>query len=406
MCICGNVNPPYTRFARVYRFCVHSLVYIALSSMRSFVIDNGGCTVRMSGVKDVRLRTNAVCRGKKDRKIYIGDKILNCAEYILARPISRGLVTDWELQKLIWESMRSSKLQDSTVVLTIGGPFAPNICKRDAYDVLFEDCGFSKALVVEAPFCAQFSPGITSQFTLKDWQNPCGLLIEAGFSHCVVVPVYNTQPIPNASVKLPVGARILNNLLRDRLAYMQYDLDDNPLLVQHIRETMCRTAKTPADFANSITAAPGVYCAYELPSGGGSLGFPTTQPSSNPHVILGADTFAVPEAVFNPLSVGLDFIGLGECVKLAISKCPEICRKAVCSKIILFGGLAKSEGFQARLAHEIAQHTETADIRFLTEPDGQSDLSVWRGANNFTEEDLNSLGAITKQDWADLNFHI
>ena len=352
-------------------------------TVKPIVIDNGGAYLRigisgMEGPKTVKV--NAIARNKKDKKILICDKILASPSYILSRPMNRGLIEDWETQKLIWEKNFEKK---NFAVITIA-PFAPEMAKKDMYELLFSEFQFQNCLVIESSIAAQFSPGIVSQFTKDDWDNPCGLLIDVGFSNTYVIPVFNTLPVPGASVRLPIGGRVLNNILKERLAYSQVDLEDNPLLIQNIRETICEVRLKNSEWNEKKY--------YLLPD---FAHFGKAIDSACPNSIqLSADRFAVYETLFTPKTFGVDSIGLAECVELSISKCPAEMREAMWKKIILVGGLAMAKGFVDRLKEELPVR------RILTETDGRFDLSVWRGAASFNQEsDLAALGAVNRDQW-------
>ena len=395
------------------------------------VLDNGGCNIKAGYAGQEhpkRITPNALARGKRDKKLYVGEKILASplAEYILARPSQKGLVLDWECQKLIWENglfVRDKsgqsfnvlpEAESSTLVVTIA-QFTPNSVKREMLEVLFKDYRFNRVVLIESTLSAQFSPGITSQFTKDDWENPCGLIIDVGFSATTIVPVFNTLPVLKASLRIPVAGRVLNNLLRERLAYLQVDLDDNPLLIQHIKESVCRFAPVSLhDALNDLKrTAPNDSLGYVLPNFstpsssfvGRVVETPADVPQDSQAVKIGADRFAVPEALFNPLSFGIDKLGLVEAVTRSVSKCDACIRDAVARKIILVGGTVLLPGFLERFQNELESALRTVAhvdaVRLLVEPDGRSDLSVWRGASQLasSEENLSYLGAIYREEW-------
>lgn len=395
------------------------------------VIDNGGCYIRaglLGQTHPRRITPNALARGKRDKRTYVGDKILGSpvAEYILTRPSQQGLVLDWECQKVIWEYgafLRDKSgtsfniLSDApslTVVVTVAS-FSPSSVKREFLDVLFNDYGFHRAALIDASVATQFSPGITSQFTEEDWKNPCGLLIDCGFSAITIIPVYNTQPVLKASQRLPVGGRLLNNLLRERLAYLQIDLDDNPLLIQHIKESVCHVATggLPAALKDLQSMAPKDNIGYVLPdfSSSNSPFFGSVVlsesdvPPGSQAIKIGADRLAVPEALFNPSTFGIDKLGIAEAVARAVSLCDPAIRGPVASKIIVSGGTAMMPGFLERLQNELESTLRTeapvSHIRLISESDGRCDLSSWRGTSQVAsnEDDLAFLGAVYKSDW-------
>ena len=394
--------------------------------MKAIVIDNGGCTIKAgyAGQANPRKRVpNALARGKRDKKLYVGDKIMSShvAEYILTRPSQRGLVLDWECQKIIWENSLFTRdksgssfnvLPDApnlTVVVTTAA-CTPQSVKRETLDVLLNDYMFKRAVLVDSIIATQFSPSITAQFTKDDWSNPCGLLVEVGFSAITVMPVFNTQPIPKTTQRISIGGRILNNLLRERLAYLQVDLDDNPLLIQHIKESTCETAPFPG--LSSCLAAHGKdVIGYVLPDfSTSSVGYRVDSekevPVGSQAVKIGADRFAIPEALFSPATFGIDKPGIVNAIVRSVQLCDEVIRDCVASKIILSGGAAMTPNFANRLLEELQGPLKSVapgmgDIRLISEPDGRLDLTAWRGASQLAsnEDDLGFLGIVDRDEW-------
>jgi actin-related protein 6 len=377
------------------------------------VVDNGGGILRggFAGQETPRrIVANALARGKRDKKLYIGDKILNTpiAEYILSRPSQRGLVTDWEVQKLIWEHGLFSRdklsgsfsvlpeASSSTAVFTMSS-FTPNNLKKELLEILFNDFGFNRAVVLDGTLCAQYSPGITAQFTEDDWANPCGIIVDCGFSHCTVIPVFETLPVPHTAQRVPVAGRVLNNLLRERLAYLQVDLDDNPLLVQALKEDALEVATNGLKHAMESVEVE----TYMLPD----FSEPPYvarkldhAPTTSQLIKIKNDKFSIPEAVFNPRSVGVDSLGITDAIVRAIELCPESIRRPLAKKIIVCGGTVMMRGFIDRVKSEL-ESALPFPIRIITET--RPDLSVWRGAAQLAtnEDDLTYLGAIYRDDW-------
>ena len=392
------------------------------SSSKILVVDNGGGFVRggFSGQSEPRRAIpNALARTKRggDKKIFIGDRILYSptAEYLFLRPSQRGILCDIESQKIIWEHglfVREkltgsfpvlSDAETSTILLTVSS-FTPESVRREIFDVLFRDYRFYRAVLIDSTICAQFSPGITSQFTPDDWSNPCGLLIDVGFSFTTIIPVFQTQPVLKAAQRIPVGARILNNLLKERLAYLQVDLDDNPLLVQHIRETVCEVA--PNTLSESLKSPKII--GYLLPEFNGEGPFvgkivenSADVPPGSQAIKIGPDRFTIPEALFNPLTFGIDSIGLTDAIIRSIELCDPVIRKCLAQKIIVFGGTAMTPGFLKRLQTELEANL-SFPAKILTEQDGRLDLTVWRGASQIAsnEDDLAYFEAIFREDWS------
>lgn len=391
------------------------------------MIDNGGSAVRGGFTGQSlprRVIPNCVGRGKRgDKRLFIGERILNSplAEYLLTRPVTRGLVTDWECQKVVWEGSLfvrnkfgnfqiSSEIIESTTVILSTAAFTPPTLRQEAYDVLFEDYRFSRGIQFDSSIAAQFSPGITCQFTPDDWGNPCGLIIDVGFSFTTVVPVFSTQPVAQASQRTPVAGQVLNNLLKERISYAQIDLEDNPLLIENIKEQCCYVSQ---DFRDDLEGGKFSKIFYSLPDfssqppfTGSVVASLTDLPPGHQFVELSSERIVIPECLFSPRSFGVDRPSVVETIVQAVLLCDPVIREAVCRKIIVVGGTSMMTGFLDRLSAELEPELKLISpsldkIRLITESDGRNDLSVWRGLSQIAsnETDLEYLGLINRQNW-------
>ncbi|KAF4666617.1 Actin-like protein 10 [Perkinsus chesapeaki] len=401
-------------------------------------IDNGGGSLK-AGLVNSTLDgdaiypeteiPNAVARSRRGgkaakNKLLIGKEITPCPEYTMTRPSHKGVVIDWETEKIIWDAVihgrrllpgllpKGTDLSEVTVL--VSQPlFCPVMVTRVGMQVLFEDFGFARALFIDSPICLQFSQGITSQFGDDEWRNPCGLIVDAGFSGCRAVPVYNTYPLEHCAQRMDVGGRVMTNYLKEALAYNQVDLDDAPLLVEHIRENMCYSALNFAEEVQAARANPSeTIRRYVLPdhsSSSSHLGRvvdPQIEEgnSSGEFVDLNHERMVICEALWQPGSIGIVQEGLGEMAAGAVMKAPAATRSAVAKKVILGGGLFLIPGVLERFKQEFKSNLPddiASEVRFFVEEDGRYDLSVWRGLHTLgsSETDMAQLGLFKRDAW-------
>lgn len=68
---------------------------------------------------------------------------------------------------------------------------------------------------------------------------------------------------------------------------------------------------------------------------------------------VGNERFRVPEILFNPMLIGLEYVGVHELLVNAISRADHDLRKTLYSQIVLSGGSTFFAGFGDRLLNEI-----------------------------------------------------
>ncbi|KAF4712033.1 Actin-like protein 10 [Perkinsus olseni] len=164
---------------------------------------------------------------------------------------------------------------------------------------------------------------------------------------------YNTYPLEHCAQRMDVGGRVMTNYLKEAIAYNKVDLDDAPLLVEHIRESMCYSAQDFVAEVEASRACPGETTRrYILPdhsSTSNHLGR-VVDPrlgedvSGRDSIDMNHERMVVSEALWQPGSIGILQAGLAEMAARAVMKSPVATRSAVAKKVrsLLFedlGGL-------------------------------------------------------------------
>jgi actin-related protein 6 len=93
----------------------------------SLIIDNGGWTIKAglvgasSSLEDCKVIPNCIARDQ-DRKVYVGAQLEKCKDFYqisLRRPLERGMVVNWELERAIWHT---SFLSEKEAVIQVRYP--------------------------------------------------------------------------------------------------------------------------------------------------------------------------------------------------------------------------------------------------------------------------------------------
>lgn len=208
----------------------------------------------------------------------------------------------------------------------------------------------------------------------------CLLVIDSGFSHTTVTPLYRGRPIQQAIRRLDIGGKFLTNFLKELVSIRHYNMTDETHLMNEIKETVCYVSK---DFAHDLEVAKGgggtrskktaadgrdVVIDYVLPDyNSHKRGFMRPHDPSlatkikkmgamaNPggvvedFMTLGNERFSVPELLFNPGDVGMKQAGLPETVLQSLSGLPSGLWPVMLANILVVGGNAKIDGFIERL---------------------------------------------------------
>lgn len=207
----------------------------------------------------------------------------------------------------------------------------------------------------------------------------CVLLIDCGFSHTSVTPLYKGRPIQQGIRRLDVGGKFLSNYLKELVSIRYYNMSDETYLMNEIKESVCyvtndfkhdleltrkhgpaRERKTGADGKDIVidyvlpdyhTRQHGFMRPHDptLTAKMRKLGAMAAGGAAEDFMTLGNERFVVPELLFNPTDVGLRQAGLPETVLQSLSGVPPGVWPAMLANIIVVGGTAKFEGFMERL---------------------------------------------------------
>ncbi len=328
---------------------------------RTVVIDAGSSAVRVGFAGDdgpnltsfsavvghtrqsAKKKRGGICNFRRTRSHYIGDEAQKRADLLaLSYPIEGGIVTNWADMTKLWrysfEQIGIADPEGSTVLLS--QPYLKRKANRKMLlQVLFEELR-TGALNVS----------ISGVLSLYASCRTTGLVLESGDGLTQVLPIENCQLIGEAvggggggSGRFPLAGRHLSEYLVRMLYQRDYYFDvlHHRSTVNQIKERMCSVA---LDFARDIkdiaSTTKFLEKTHKLPDG--------------QTVKLGAERFLCPEALFEPLQVGLDEGGLQQLIYDTVMNCQGTAlRKELFANIVLSGGCTLFGGFAERIREEV-----------------------------------------------------
>jgi actin-related protein 6 len=244
----------------------------------------------------------------------------------------------------------------------------------------------------------------------------CLLVIDSGYSHTTITPLYNGTVIQRAIRRIDLGGKHLTNLLKEVVSLRYFDLHQDTKIVNDIKEDVCFVSSNySTDMektwrGNSATRRksglsspdslkddekdkeemevdspsstsiqktdhnPAAMVDYVLPDG-----FRIFQGFSRPHdplnrkrqrpvaedptsastpedeisMTLGSERFSIPEVLFTPSDIGSRQPGIPDAVMQSLSVLPPALQATLLSNILVVGGNARMKGFVHRIEQEV-----------------------------------------------------
>ncbi|ETN45624.1 uncharacterized protein HMPREF1541_09456 [Cyphellophora europaea CBS 101466] len=391
---------------------------------RTFVLDNGGHSLKAGfapedpepdadSVARCHITPNALVR-TRDRKTHIGTQIdsdiSQWSEAIYRRPVEHGQLVSWEVQKEIWDHSFFDKKTASRDVLVVEPSETtlifgenPNVLpalQKNADEVIMEEWGFGGYMRKNAQSMNAYSDlhplfegqAARSASSLAQLPMECLLVIDSGYSHTVVTPVFEGRPLQRAIRRLDFGGKHLTNLMKEAISIRHFDLHQDTKIVNDIKEDICfvsndmtsdmektwkgnkgrqKKVLTDDDHMEIEGAASNeIRVDYVLPDGIHLLrGFSrphdpsaaaarkrklnAVAPNAEVSMVLGNERFTIPEVIFHPSDIGSKQPGLGDLVMQSIAVLPPLVQATMLSNVLVIGGNANIPGFVERVDAEL-----------------------------------------------------
>jgi actin-related protein 6 len=251
------------------------------------------------------------------------------------------------------------------------------------------------------------------------------LVVDSGYSHTTVTPVFRGRPLQSAIRRLDVGGKFLTNYMARLLSLRHFDMRNETHIVNEMKESVCfvsddfksdleRTWKGTrgdrrADFASGVLAKDYVLPDFHTKHKGVVLDYDPARhvkarklaagrQADEDVLTLRNERFAVPEIIFNPNDVGMRQPGLGDVIKESLDALPIGLWPGLLANIFVVGGNSLLPGFINRLQQEVLQRfPDDCVIRVASPPDPIN--NTWYGAANLANHpDMEKL-VVTKKEY-------
>lgn len=397
---------------------------------KTFIIDNGAYTMKAGYASDAAEEALSACTSipnclvkTRDNRIVVGPQIsTNVSDWneaMFRRPVEKGYLVNWEAEREIWEqsffeekattrnkNFRIATPEETTLVLT-EAPNTMPILQRNTDEMVMEEWGFGGYVrclgKIYGPLglywcswrilmmCYYAGP------TLNAWNEvhslfgdplhkpdtdilpaDCLLVVDSGYSHTTVTPVYRGLPIQRAIRRLDIGGKHLTNYLKEIVSMRQYNMVDETYIMNEVKEAVCFvtndfTADMEKTWKSNIkrqgASDESVVVDFVLPDPNanrkgfmrphdplleakkkkGAASGLSSEILSEDVLVLGNERFAVPELLFRPSDIGLKQAGVPEMILQSLSVLPPGLHAAFLANVLVVGGNAVIPGFMERL---------------------------------------------------------
>ena len=312
--------------------------------------------------------------GKSD--IYVGNDAQDKRDMLFIKyPIEHGIVTNWDDMTKIWHHAFHNELMvdpEEHPVLLTEPAINPKGNREKMTTIMFETFYAPAVYVATQPVLSLYGSGRTT-----------GMVLQSGDNTTYSVPIYEGHTLPYAIYHLGFGGCDLTSYLVRILAERAHSFTtiSEREIARDIKETLCYVA---LDFDHGMAATSSCpEATYELPDG---------------HVInLGNERFRCPEAMLQPILMGVETIGVDELTFNSIMRCDADIHQELCANIVLSGGNMMFPGMAARIQKEIAALTpDTMEIKVIA-ADGSN--SVWIGGSMLAAQSTFQQMCISKDEY-------
>jgi actin-related protein 6 len=216
----------------------------------------------------------------------------------------------------------------------------------------------------------------------------CALVVDVGYSHSTVTPMFQGRALQGACKRLEVGGKTLTNQLKDLVSTRQFELRKEDWMANQIKEDVCFVS---LDFENDLERTwkggsrdrrqidHSVVLDYVLPDYEDiKRGFARAHdPGFNARkrqlgiggprediLILANERFTVPELLFTPSDIGMQSEGLVGTILQSLDALPKGLWQAFLANVVVIGGTSKLPGLVQRLEADLRMRLpETFAVR-------------------------------------------
>ncbi|CAH2350503.1 actin-like protein Arp6p [[Candida] railenensis] len=386
--------------------------------MKHLILDNGSYSVKAGFVseKAPTVVHNTIVRSK-DGLIHTGNEYISqTSQYsgmVFKRPNEQGNLVSWEIERPIWdttfEELQSGGIDPSSTHLTLTEtPFQLPQLSINTDQIVFEEYGFQDYY--------RCIPASLVPWQLNHQQKDFSFIIDSGFNCTWIVPVIYQSVYWKGIKKFPVGGKLLNGLLREITSFRHYDVSDESILINTIKEATCFVAE---DYSKTLNDKQKFMCEFVLPdfktTATGYIRTPksiTREADEDLQTLkLTDERFTIPEAFYHPEIIfnssssnsakihNSTLKNLVDLIVESIMTCPEVARPLLSANISVVGGTSKLPNFNERLGHELTRELPSHWVVKINTSEHDPAETSWYGGKRLVESGMLDEVSISKKEY-------
>ncbi|KAF0357471.1 actin-like protein arp6 [Gigaspora margarita] len=378
-----------------------------MTERKVLVLDNGANTIKAGYAlfsQQPKIIPNCrVTRGKGDKKTFIGDQFSSCTDFsglYYRLPFEKGFLTNWEVEKGIWDRIFSKDVLDcdpqkTSLLITEPCFNLPNI-QRTYDEMIFEVYEFQSYCrtignffkILSINFFYENCPSALYpllNFYIAPWlciQNDisslypnrpqnlaeppdCVLVVDSGYSFTHIVPFVMGRPILPAIRRINIGGKLLTNHLKEIVSFRYWDMMDQTYVMNEVKETCCYVSQdflADLETCRKNTRDNPILQEYVLPDfSRNTKGYIREKKcvaeiydqSDEQVLYMNNERFTVPEILFNPTDIGMNQAGIPEVIVEAINATHPDLHGLFYGNIVLVGGNSLFSGYKERVEKDL-----------------------------------------------------
>ncbi|RIB07902.1 actin-like protein ARP6 [Gigaspora rosea] len=350
-----------------------------MTERKVLVLDNGANTIKAGYAlfsQQPKIIPNCrVTRGKGDKKTFIGDQFSSCTDFsglYYRLPFEKGFLTNWEVEKGIWDRIFSKDVLDcdpqkTSLLITEPCFNLPNI-QRTYDEMIFEVYEFQSYCRTIAPWlCIQNDISSLYPNRPQNLAEPpdCVLVVDSGYSFTHIVPFVMGRPILPAIRRINIGGKLLTNHLKEIVSFRYWDMMDQTYVMNEVKETCCYVSQdflADLETCRKNTRDNPILQEYVLPDFSRNTkgyirekkrGAEIYDQSDEQVLYMNNECFTVPEILFNPSDIGMNQAGIPEVIVEAINATHPDLHGLFYGNIVLVGGNSLFSGYKERVEKDL-----------------------------------------------------
>ncbi|KAL0490052.1 actin [Acrasis kona] len=347
---------------------------------QAIVIDNGSgvCRVGLAGedapTAVFRSVVGVPTVSIQNKRTYVGEKAVERRRMLkVHHPIERGVITSWGDMEKVWSHALNSvgvPVEDYPVLIT-DALLDLKFNREEMFSIMFDKFNAMSLYVAYHADLTLYASGRTS-----------GIVVSSGEGVTNVVPVYDGYHVTHAICNLGLAGRDLTKFLTTLLSDKGYRFTKAEAeLSKRFKEKYCFVSQDYDKESNEEKE-------YELPDG--------------TRIAVSDELYKCPEALFRPTLMGIEGMGVHECIFQAVQKCDIDIRKELQGNIVLSGGTTLFTGFEERLSKELARGQKGNRVKYgIVADEGREEL-VWLGGSILSSLSTFQENWISKEEYLEV----